>query len=353
MTQRDYSYRKVWFRDRLQELAGAMAIDVLDYAILDNHFHTIFRNRPDIVESWSDEEAVRRWLRVCPLNRNRDGSIPDPLPCEIRLLLPQVEELRLRISDISWMMRLACQPIARRANKEDKVDGRFFARRFDAEPLETTADVLNCSIYVDLNWIYAGMAEAPETSVYTSAFERIQQRWLEIHAEMHGERRMGRQHEFASWLSPVFLDERSEAYVGPASKLGAGEASLTESSERLGHCVSEEPVACELSGLSNEGEGLGETSARIVNPVVLTCEFCNPIGAARISNKGFLPLTLDQYLQLLDAVGRRVRADKRGAIPEELPPILERIGIDARGWLDGFVRKFGMAANPPPLSGTI
>ena len=124
---KNYSDRKGWARDRFRELAGAMAIDVLDYAILDNHLHVVLRNRPDIVSTWSDEEVARRWWFVCPLRRNDDGSVPDPKPCEIGLLLQKADQYRARLSDISWMMRLACQPIARRANQEDEVDGRFFA----------------------------------------------------------------------------------------------------------------------------------------------------------------------------------------------------------------------------------
>ena len=38
-------------------------------------------------------------------------------------------------------------------------------------------------------------------------------------------------------------------------------------------------------------------------------------------------MSLDQYLQLLDFVGREIRDDKRGAIPAELAPILERLQI--------------------------
>ncbi len=47
----------------------------------------------------------------------------------------------------------------------------------------------------------------------------------------------------------------------------------------------------------------------------------------RASDKGLLSLSLDEYLQLLDSVGREVSTDKRGAIPAELAPILERLGI--------------------------
>ncbi len=63
-TKKDYAYRKDWVREQLRLLAGQMAIEILDYAVLDNHLHTVLRNRPDIVERWSDEEVARRWWRV-------------------------------------------------------------------------------------------------------------------------------------------------------------------------------------------------------------------------------------------------------------------------------------------------
>jgi len=47
----------------------------------------------------------------------------------------------------------------------------------------------------------------------------------------------------------------------------------------------------------------------------------------RASDKGLLSMSLDEYLKLLDSVGRQARTDKRGAIPAELAPILQRLGI--------------------------
>jgi hypothetical protein len=43
--------------------------------------------------------------------------------------------------------------------------------------------------------------------------------------------------------------------------------------------------------------------------------------------------TLPDYLELIDWVGRAQREDKRGAIDEHAPPILERLGLDARQYL--------------------
>ena len=43
--------------------------------------------------------------------------------------------------------------------------------------------------------------------------------------------------------------------------------------------------------------------------------------------------SLKDYLQLVDTTGRMIRPDKRGAIPINLPPILERLSINRQQWL--------------------
>ena len=57
----------------------------------------------------------------------------------------------------------------------------------------------------------------------------------------------------------------------------------------------------------------------------------------RASDKGILPLCLEKYLELLDWTGRQVRSDKRGAIPDSLAPILDRLQIAREQWLDAIV----------------
>jgi len=47
---------------------------------------------------------------------------------------------------------------------------------------------------------------------------------------------------------------------------------------------------------------------------------------------GGLPFRLTDYLELVDWSGRILREDKKGAIPAQVPAILQRLQIDARHW---------------------
>ena len=44
------------------------------------------------------------------------------------------------------------------------------------------------------------------------------------------------------------------------------------------------------------------------------------------------PFKLDDYVELVDWSGRIIRDDKRGAINSKLPPIIERLGLEADHW---------------------
>ena len=56
-----------------------------------------------------------------------------------------------------------------------------------------------------------------------------------------------------------------------------------------------------------------------------------------------LPFRLEDYLELVDWTGRILRDDKRGSIPTDCPPILERLQIEPKHWLymaQGFESRF-------------
>lgn len=62
------------------------------------------------------------------------------------------------------------------------------------------------------------------------------------------------------------------------------------------------------------------TSKRSIIPLV-------PFSEGEASTEGALPMTLANYLQLVDWSGRQVREDKAGFIAASLPPILERLAM--------------------------
>jgi hypothetical protein len=84
-------------------------------------------------------------------------------------------EYRSRLSNLSWLMKSLSEPIARRANAEDKVSGRFWEGRFKSQALLSEKSILAAMTYVDLNPVRAKIASGISTSLYTSVKSRNQQ----------------------------------------------------------------------------------------------------------------------------------------------------------------------------------
>ena len=279
---KDYSHRKQWIRERLEELAGIFGIDVLGFAVLSNHLHVVVRTRPDLVSGWTDDEITLRWWRLFPQRRNDDHSPAEPTEFELNIIRNDAAgllEKRKRLSDISWLMRCLVEPIARRSNKEDEVTGRFWEGRFKAQPLLDETAIAACMAYVDLNPIRAGLAATLESSDFTSVQARIADRQSAAEVSTADAKDIRtEQGERAGWLSPLPLDPpRQRVRERPATR--------------------------------------------------------------RASHKGCLPMTLDAYLKLLDWTGRQIRKGKAGHIPDDCAPVLERLQCSAETWLD-YVQNF-------------
>lgn len=190
-TGKSYEHRKAIIKERLKQLAESFAVDLFSYAVMSNHLHVVIRNRPDIAENWTDEEVAKKWLKIFPVGAESDSQIE--LNSKINQLISnneRIAEVRKRLSSVSWFMRCLNEYVARKANREDQCKGRFWEGRFHCQALLDEAALLTCMAYVDLNPVRAGIAQTPETSLFTSIHDRIMAL------------RFGRE----NWLTP-FMDE--------------------------------------------------------------------------------------------------------------------------------------------------
>lgn len=212
---KDYDYRKQWLQDRLRRFAAHFGIDLLCYSILSNHFHLVLRSRPDVVATWDDTEVARRWLMICPGGRDRQGNPREPTESQLNSIRHdpvRLATIRRRLSDISWWMRLLCQPLAAKANREENQLGRFWQGRFRAVRICDEAALLACAAYVELNPIRAALAETLEGSRYTSIGQRLESLSGDA-TSVEADEGDGDQ-----FLAPVEIDERGDALGAVASR---------------------------------------------------------------------------------------------------------------------------------------
>ena len=283
--------RRGWVREVQMAVAALFGIEVAFYAILGNHLHLLLRSRPDVVANWSDQEVVRRWLAIARIKRNGSLDIGEITQKQIEAELRKegrVATLRRRLSHVSWFMGTVCEHVSRRVNAADGQEGTCWSGRFKVRLLVDTYACLLCAMYIDLNVVRAGMAHTPEASRYTSIFDRVAAMKQEVvYLDTSGCKVFeGRVPD--DWLCELFLD-------------------ITQPVNAPGHFKS-------------------RTSSRA-------------------SDKGILPVTLKEYLQLVDDAGRRL-VDKKASISASLPPIVERLKIDIDSWVKaiaGYEEWFGLA----------
>jgi REP element-mobilizing transposase RayT len=173
---KDYSHRKQWVIDRLRELSSVFAMEVCAFAVMSNHYHVVLYVDTARAKGWSDDQVMERWRRLFRLptliERHQRGETTSLAEQDVARKI--ISLWRARLMDVSWFMRALNEYLARRANQEDGCSGRFWEGRFKSQALLDEAGILTAMAYVDLNPIRAGIANSPETSEFTSAFERIQ-----------------------------------------------------------------------------------------------------------------------------------------------------------------------------------
>ena len=251
ITGRNYDHRKQWLEERILAVSGHFAIDVYAYAVMSNHYHVVVWAEPRRVDEWSDEEVAGRWLELFPPKVG--GRVERALiPPTITKLVSQKERmlrLRQRLGSVSWFMRLLNEPLARTANAEDEVNGRFWEGRFKSHALLDQAALLNCMAYVDLNPIRAGICDTLDRSFHTSIRRRIKKLQVLI---------SGKRSEAAS--KPIVPVNRPAGEVAPITTITTREyIDLVEWSGRIiredktGHISGSTPPTLAKLGLDEDG----------------------------------------------------------------------------------------------------
>jgi hypothetical protein len=192
-------------------------------------------------------------------------------------------------------MQLLCQHVATRANHEDQEPGKFWQSRYRAERILDETALLACAAYVDLNPIRAAL----ETSDCTSAQRRIES----LRQNMIG------------LPATDIVPSTDSAPASPAPNDPTPDPTC-------------QPATAKVGGNREDG---------FLSPVSLGGR-TGAVGAVpsrsgqRCSDKGFLPITVDDYLLLLDWTARLHVKGKRGKTPDALQPLFERLSLNPQAW---------------------
>jgi hypothetical protein len=284
----NHDHRKVWIEDQLKLLASHFGIDLLSFAILSNHFHLILRSRPEVVDSWDDTEVARRWLMLCPKRKKKDRSPEEPNEFELNSI------------------------------------------RNDPDKLATIRTRLS-----NVSW------------------------WMRLLCQNIGTRANQEDNQIGKFFQGRFravriLDEETllacAAYVD-LNPIRAAMAETLETSEFTS-------VQRRLQALQQADSSLPNSSTRVdsfLSPLTID-EKKDPTGACanktreRCSDKGFVSVSIMDYLELLDVSARIVRPDKSGHTPSDVAPIFERLKMDPAYWrlqIQDFGRLFANVAGKP------
>ena len=169
---KSFEHRKSWVEARIFELGNIFACGVHAWAVMSNHLHIVVHMSPATANGWSPEEVATRWIRLYP---SRNLQLSAQKMAAILENPALIAEYRSRLTNLSWLMKSLSEPIARKANAEDKVTGRFWEGRFGCQSLLSEKSILAAMAYVDLNPVRAKIASGISTSRYTSVKLRNQQ----------------------------------------------------------------------------------------------------------------------------------------------------------------------------------
>ncbi|MGI6524009.1 MAG: transposase [Bdellovibrionota bacterium] len=277
LTNVSYEHRKDWVRDRLIFLSSIFSIDILNYSIMDNHLHVLIKTNFSKLKTLSDRELAYRWRKLYP--KTFKGKDKPATPSE--------EEVTLLVNDTVMMPkireRLGSVSWLMKSLSED------IARKANKED-ECTGRFwegrFGCKRVLDIGAVL-------KCAVYVD-------------------------------LNPI----------------RAGKAKTPEDSEFTSvHDRIESSLATEKLKTIGIKSRLTKREFKVLEEKANKSSWLAPIFSTP-DKKGLLPVDFDDYLQILEWTGKQLVEGKRGFIPLDLVPVLERLKLNLENWTES-VTTFG------------
>ncbi len=268
LTQKSYEHRRQWIEDRLRLLSSLFAIDIFSCALMPNHIHVVVKLTPEESVSWSTQDVIERWFSL--------------------------------------------------------FKGTLLVRRFyDGKPL-TPAQLSSVNDTVEI-WRNRLLS----LSWFMKCLNEPIARQANKEDDCKGHFWESRFH-----CQPLLTDEAALAcmvYVD-LNPVRAGIAQTPEASE---HTSIKERIKprFDLSEAIKSFVAHGGFSDYLQRDGRISIKpLAAFVGGYKVDNCKGINFEFKEYLELVDITGRIIRDDKRAYIDEQLPPILERLGISGNDW---------------------
>jgi len=267
----DYSHRRDWILNRQEQLAALFAIEIGFHAEMANHLHLVLRTRPDVARKWSRQEVARRWLTITRLAKCMNDALPAPDPDKYLELIKDKKQIR---------------KIRRRLSNVSwfmAILDENIARRANAED--------ECS-----GRFWQGRYKLRELEGFHSIL-----------------------------LCGIYVD---------LNPIKAGEAASPQTARYTSAYQRIQARAQRPNARNRADDWLGELTwqdeAAADEAVYLSSQT-----GKRASDLGWLPISLEDYLRLLDWTAQQILSGQQSTVPQDLESILDQLHLNSEYWLAG------------------
>jgi hypothetical protein len=248
------------------------------------------------------------YLNLCPQKKRRKKvngkwqyEVVDPSQEDVDAILgdrKKLKKLRKKLSSLSFWMQLLKQKVAKRANaevqKDDVCKGAFWKGRFEMTVINSREYLLTCSVYIDLNAFKAGMTDSIEGYKYTSIYMQYRE---------------------------IFNKMLTEGDLVPTEQNPLGEFPESRMLNPIEFLEAKSPEAVE-----RQGAKLADSPE------------CFKRRRARCSDDGFLEISAQEYLELLEWSMEQLAAQRdqkqEGKIRGLEHAVVKSHGMSSEVWKD-------------------